>query len=96
MKNGRMAAKPASSYKPTTVDADQWIHVAKEAGMKYVILVTKHVDGFCLWDSKYTDYDVACSSNKTNVVEEVARACKNRESGWEFIILSGTGTRMLM
>jgi alpha-L-fucosidase len=69
-------SKPASSYKPLTVDADQWIHVAKEAGMKYVILVSKHVDGFCLWDSKYTDYDVASSSNKTNVVEEVARACK--------------------
>ncbi len=69
-------SKPASSYKPLTVDADQWVHVAKQAGMKYVILVSKHVDGFCLWDSKYTDYDVASSSNKTNVVEEVAMACK--------------------
>jgi alpha-L-fucosidase len=44
--------------------------------MKYVILVTKHVDGFCLWDSKYTEYDVGNSGNKTNVVEAVARACK--------------------
>src|SRR5262245_32336932 len=42
--------KPAASYKPTAVDANQWINVAKQAGMKYVILVTKHVDGFCLWD----------------------------------------------
>src|SRR6185437_15179704 len=49
-------SKPASSYKPVTVDADQWINTAKEAGMKYVILVTKHVDGFCLWNSKYTQY----------------------------------------
>jgi len=69
-------SKPALSYKPLAVDADQWIHVAKQAGMKYVILVSKHVDGFCLWDSKYTDYDVASSSNKTNVVEEVAKACQ--------------------
>ena len=69
-------SKPPSSYKPTQVDADQWIATAKEAGMKYVILVTKHVDGFCLWDSRYTDYDVAASDNKTNVVEAVARACK--------------------
>jgi alpha-L-fucosidase len=69
-------SKPTSSYKPLTVDADQWIHIAKQAGMKYVILVSKHVDGFCLWDSKYTDYDAGSSSNKTNVVEEVARACK--------------------
>lgn len=68
--------KPPSSYKPLAVDADQWIRVAKLAGMKYVILVTKHVDGFCLWDSKYTKYDVASSGNKTNVVEKVAKACK--------------------
>ena len=69
-------SKPPASYKPLTVDADQWIQTAKQAGMKYVILVTKHVDGFCLWDSKYTDYDVASSSNKTNVVEAVAKTCK--------------------
>ena len=69
-------SKPASSYKPAAVDADQWIRVAKQAGMKYVIMVSKHVDGFCLWDSKYTDYDVASSGNKTNVIEKVAKACK--------------------
>ena len=46
-------SKPAASYKPLTVDADQWISTARDAGMKYVILVTKHVDGFCLWDSKH-------------------------------------------
>jgi alpha-L-fucosidase len=44
--------------------------------MKYVILVSKHVDGFCLWDSRYTDYDVASSGNTTNVIEKVAQACK--------------------
>src|SRR5664279_664602 len=69
-------SKPAASFKPLTVDADEWVHTAKEAGMKYVILVSKHVDGFCLWDSKYTDYDVASSGNKTNVVEKVAEACR--------------------
>ena len=49
---------------------------AKDGGMKYVILIAKHHDGFCLWDSKYTEYDVASSPNKTNVVEAVAKACK--------------------
>lgn len=68
--------KPASSYRPTRIDADQWIRTAKEAGMTYVILITKHHDGFCLWDSKYTDYDVASSGNTTNVVEAVAKACR--------------------
>lgn len=74
-------SKPASSYAPSTVDADQWIKTAKEAGMKYVILITKHHDGFCLWDSEYTDYDVATSGNKTNVVEAVAKACKKYDVG---------------
>ena len=52
---------PATSYRPDTIDAAQWVKTAKDAGMKYVILVTKHHDGFCLWDSQYTEYDVARS-----------------------------------
>ena len=67
---------PASSYNPSDLDCDQWIKVAKEAGFRYVILITKHHDGFCLWDSKYSDYDVASSPVKTDVVAEVAKACK--------------------
>jgi alpha-L-fucosidase len=69
-------SKPPSSYAPDTIDADQWISTARDAGMKYVILVTKHVDGFCLWKSQYTGYSVAASSNKADVVDAVARACK--------------------
>ena len=72
---------PVLSYKPDTIDANQWITAAKDAGMEYVILITKHHDGFCLWDSKYTDYDVAKSGNSTNVVEAVARACKKHNIG---------------
>lgn len=74
-------SKPASSYCPTNIDAEQWIKSAKDAGMKYVILIAKHHDGFCLWDSKYTEYDVANSGNKTNVVEAVAKACKKHKIG---------------
>lgn len=74
-------SKPASSYAPTAIDAEQWVRTAKESGMKYIILITKHHDGFCLWDSRYTDYDVASSPNPTNVVEEVAKACKKHNIG---------------
>ncbi len=74
-------SKPASSYCPTKIDAEQWVKTAKDAGMKYIILITKHHDGFCLWDSKYTDYDVASAANRTNVVEEVAKACKKHGIG---------------
>ena len=71
-------SKPAASYKPSCIDARQWVETAKKAGMKYIILVTKHHEGFCLWNSKYTEYDVANSGNQTNVVEEVAKECKRQ------------------
>lgn len=74
-------SKPAVSYCPTAVDADQWVKCAKDAGMKYVILIAKHHEGFCMWDSKYTEYDVASSANTTNVVEAVAKACKKYDIG---------------
>lgn len=75
---------PAEKYNPTHLDCDQWVRVAKEAGFRYVLLVTKHHDGFCLWDSKYTDYDVASSPVKTDVVREVSNACK--KYGLQFAI----------
>jgi len=74
-------SKPASSYNPASIDAEQWIKTAKDAGMKYVILITKHHDGFCLWDSQFTKYDVANSGNTINVVEAVAKACKKYDIG---------------
>lgn len=77
-------SKPASSYCPTDIDAEQWVKTARDAGMKYVILITKHHDGFCLWDSPYTEYDVANSGNRTNVVEAVAKACKKYGIGLGF------------
>ena len=67
---------PVSSYNPTSLNPDQWVKVARDAGFRYVLLTTKHHDGFCLWDSKYTDYDVAASPVKTNVVKAVSDACK--------------------
>ena len=67
---------PAQKYNPTALDCDQWVRVARDAGFRYVLLTTKHHDGFCLWDSKFTDYDVASSPVKTDVVAAVSQACK--------------------
>ena len=66
-----------SVYAPPEIDADQWVKTVKEAGMKTILLVTKHHDGFCLWDSEYTDYDVANeeSGNHQDVVKAVSDAC---------------------
>lgn len=67
---------PAATFNPTNLDCDQWIKTAKEAGFRYVILITKHHDGFCLWDSKYTNYDVGEATVKTDIISEVSKACK--------------------
>ena len=67
---------PAESYAPTAVDADSWVRTAYEAGMNYVIVITKHHDGFCMWNTHTTDYCINASLNKTDVVAEVAKACK--------------------
>lgn len=75
---------PASAYNPTNLDCDQWVRVARDAGFRYVLLITKHHDGFCLWDSQYTDYDVASSPVNRDVVAEVSKACK--KYGLEFAI----------
>lgn len=76
--------EPATTYNPTQLDCDQWVRVARDAGFRYVLLVTKHHDGFCLWDSKYTDYDVASSPVKTDVVKAVSDAC--RKYGLKFAV----------
>ncbi|RXE70504.1 alpha-L-fucosidase [Xylanibacter muris] len=47
---------PATLYNPTELDCEQWVRTARDAGFRYVLLVTKHHDGFCLWDSAGTDY----------------------------------------
>jgi alpha-L-fucosidase len=69
---------PATVYAPDRLDVDQWISVARDAGMKYAVLTTKHVAGHCLWPSKYTDYTVANSTDKTDVVEAFVKACQQR------------------
>ncbi len=69
---------PATAYAPDKLDVDQWISIARDAGMKYAVLTTKHVAGHCLWPSKHTNYTVANSTNKTDVVEAFVRACEKR------------------
>ncbi|MGZ7065371.1 MAG: alpha-L-fucosidase [Candidatus Aminicenantales bacterium] len=69
---------PADSavYAPSRLDVDQWVRVAKEAGMTYAVLTSKHCYGHSLWDSRYSDYDVATGSDKTDVIREFVEACR--------------------
>jgi alpha-L-fucosidase len=65
-------------FNPTQFNADDWVSAAKAAGMKYIVLTTKHHDGFCLWDTKQTDFNIMNSPLKRDVVKELAAACKKQ------------------
>lgn len=59
------------------INPEEWVLLAKKAGMKYVTITAKHHDGFALWDSNVSDYDVAEFTNpKRDIIKELSEACK--------------------
>jgi len=68
----------AGLYAPDRLDIDQWACVARDAGMKYAVLTVKHTSGHCLWPSKQTDYTVAHSGHRADVMELFVDACRKR------------------
>ncbi|MDR1723679.1 MAG: alpha-L-fucosidase [Tannerella sp.] len=59
------------------IDPEKWVLLAKQAGMKYITLTAKHHDGFALWDSKVSDYDIGTyTKGKRDIVAELAAACR--------------------
>lgn len=65
-------------FNPEKFNAEEWVGAAKAAGMKYIVLTAKHHDGFCLWDTKLTDYNIMNSPFKRDIVKELAEACKKQ------------------
>ena len=66
-------------FNPTQFDPEQWMKAIRDAGAKYVVLVAKHHDGFCLWPTEQTSYSIKSSpwkSGKGDVVGDVARAAR--------------------
>lgn len=60
-------------FNPTKFDPESWAKVAKDAGMRYVVFTTKHHDGFCMWDTKETDFNIATGPFKNNPKADVAK-----------------------
>jgi alpha-L-fucosidase len=63
-------------FNPTNFNAADWVATAKAAGMKYLVFTSKHHDGFCMWDSRYTEYDIMSTPFRRDVVRELAEACR--------------------
>ncbi|MDT8390731.1 MAG: alpha-L-fucosidase [Lentisphaeria bacterium] len=70
--------KLITRFNPTAWDADAIINLAREVGMEYACLTSKHHDGFCLWDTKQTDFNVMNAPYGKDIIREFADACHRR------------------
>ncbi|MCF8222627.1 MAG: alpha-L-fucosidase [Bacteroidales bacterium] len=76
-----------TTFNPVHFDPESWALAAKDAGMKYVVFTTKHHDGFCMFDTEYTDYKITSEKNpfhtnpKANITREIFDAFRN-EGMW--------------
>jgi alpha-L-fucosidase len=66
------------SFYPIEFDAEEWVEIAKAAGMRYLVFTTKHHDGFCMFDSALTDYKITNSPLRRDIVKELADACHKK------------------
>ena len=64
------------TFDPQHYDPDKWMQIAKLAGVQYMVLTTKHHSGFCLWDTETTDFDIASTPYKEDIVRKYVDACR--------------------
>lgn len=68
----------AKQFNPVQFDPDAWIDLMQEAGMEYICFTTKHHDGFCMWNTKYTDYNIMNSPYGKDILKMLTDACHKR------------------
>lgn len=66
----------ARQFNPVRYDADAWVKEAKNAGMRYIVITAKHHEGFALWKSKVSDFDMAQTPYHKDLLEPLVKACK--------------------
>lgn len=70
--------KYADTFNPTEYNPAEWVALAKKAGMKYICFTAKHHDGFCMWDTKYTDYNIMNTPYGKDVLKMLAEECRKQ------------------
>ncbi len=63
------------TFNPVQYDPDAWVELARSAGQRYMVMVTKHHDGFCMFDSSFTDYKITRTPYRKDIVRMLAEAC---------------------
>lgn len=63
-------------FNPNSFDADQWVRIAKDAGMKYIVFITRHHDGFSNWDTRFSDWKITNTPYQKDPLKLLAAACK--------------------
>lgn len=72
-------AQLAKKFDPVDFNAEQWVKIAKEAGMKYIVITTKHHDGFCMFNTKATKYNIVDATPwHTDPMKLLSEACKKQ------------------
>src|ERR1035437_7176750 len=83
-------AKVADDFNPTNFNADEWVGIAKNAGMEYMVITSKHHDGFAMYDSQSSDYNIVKRTPwKRDPIKELADAC--RKQGLKFGVYYSLG-----
>lgn len=71
-------ARQRDVFNPVKFDPDTWLDIAQAAGMEYICITTKHIDGFCMWATAQTDYSIAHSPYGKDIIGMLADACHRR------------------
>lgn len=73
--------KLAAQFNPVPFSPDAWLDMAEAAGMEYVCFTTKHHDGFCMWDTRFSDYSITHTPYGRDTLQMLAEACHRRNFG---------------
>lgn len=66
-------------FNPTQFDAEEWVRMLKESGFRYLTFVTKHHEGFAMWNTKTTDHNIMNSPFRRDILKEIAAACRRQK-----------------
>lgn len=77
-------SKLADEFNPKDFHPEEWVALAKAAGMKYIIITTRHHDGFCLFDSKVSDFTAPKSAAGRDFIAEFVKACRDADMPFGF------------